>query len=398
MTEIKRVLDLPRGRTVDACRSSLADGEQNLRFGTRTVAHILSDPSELRGLKEEWNSLSAKHGSPLLDFEWSQACAEALCSKSSPLTTFVIRSNGRLRAIAPMITARYAGIPQLEMLGSKFGEPSGFIYDDDEALTLLLQAILKSRKPFVMNRFDVSSPELARLIALLSKTSYCRMSDGGSSPWVPLKSNWAEFEASMSSGRRSDLRRYRRKAERIGEVEFQVVTPTQDTLAPYMREVFRIEASGWKGKAQSAILNCPHLERFYTLYAKAAVELGTFRLFFLKIGGRTAAMRMAVEHGNRLWDLKIGYDPDFRECSPGILMTHETLRYASQQGLSAHEFLGRAEHWETIWTSVANRYVSPRVYPLSFNGGLSVAQDTVRFLSRRAGAMLNRPDPGKATC
>jgi CelD/BcsL family acetyltransferase involved in cellulose biosynthesis len=349
---------------------------------------IVSDLSGLKCMREEWKALSANFNSPLMTYEWSAACADAFCSGNNRLTMFVIRSNGVLRGIAPMITIHRACIPQLEMLGVKLGEPSGFLYSDDEALTMLLQAILTFRRPFVLSRFGINSPEVRLLNELRPKFSVCVNWNGGASPWVPMKNNWKELEAGISSGRRSDLRRYRRRAERRGQVEFQVVRPDPDSFMPHLKEIFRVEASGWKGQGGSAILNSPQSERFFSQYARAASKLGILRLFFLRIGNKTAAVRMAVEYGNRLWDLKIGYDPSFSECSPGILLTHETLRYASHEGLEAHEFLGRAEPWESIWTSEANHYLSPRVYPLSFNGSLSIAQDTVRLAIRKASVIV----------
>ena len=56
-----------------------------------------------------------------------------------------------------------------------------------------------------------------------------------------------------------------------------------------------------------------------------------------------AAVRMAVEVENTLWELKIGYDEQFAKWSPGVVLTHETIRHAFEHGLSGLEFLGRAE-------------------------------------------------------
>jgi CelD/BcsL family acetyltransferase involved in cellulose biosynthesis len=158
-------------------------------------------------------------------------------------------------------------------------------------------------------------------------------------------------------------------------VEFQALTPETSSLLPALREAFRVEAASWKGRNGTAILMRPRSERFFTEYAQAAARYGILRLFFLKIGGETAAARIALEHGNCLWDLKIGYDERFRDCSPGVLLTHATLRHAQERGLSGMEFMGYDEAWEHLWAVETHRYVTLSVHPLSLRGALSFAQD-----------------------
>src|SRR5688500_13837411 len=114
--------------------------------------------------------------------------------------------------------------------------------------------------------------EMQILRELLPKYFLCVKWNGGVSPWVPLNMAWRDFEANISPGRRSDLRRYWRRAERVGQVEFQVVHPDKDTLIRHLMEVFRVEASGWKGRNGSAILLNPSMERFYNHYARTATE------------------------------------------------------------------------------------------------------------------------------
>jgi CelD/BcsL family acetyltransferase involved in cellulose biosynthesis len=87
------------------------------------------------------------------------------------------------------------------------------------------------------------------------------------------------------------------------------------------------------------------MRRFCTGYAKVAASNAMSRTLFLRLGERAAA-RMAVEYGDRLWEIKIDYDERFSRCSPGILLTHETLRWTCERHLISHEFLGTAEPWQ----------------------------------------------------
>jgi CelD/BcsL family acetyltransferase involved in cellulose biosynthesis len=174
----------------------------------------------------------------------------------------------------------------------------------------------------------------------------------------------------------------------LGKVEFEVLHPDVGTFTPYLEEFFRIEASGWKGRAGTAALCNPHAHQCYCDYARSATQLGTLRLFFLKIDGKAIAGRIAVEHGKRLWELKIAYDEAYSKCMPGIILTHETLRYAVERGLEAYEFLGQAEAWERHWPCEEDEYVSMRVYPFTLIGQLSLAQDVYQLALREGGKVV----------
>ncbi len=352
-------------------------------------AQIISDCSTFQAMREEWNELADKFVSPLLRHEWFAACIDAFSSKRNPPSIIAIRCGGKLKAIAPLMTVNPGLVPQMEVLGGDFfGEPCGFLYDSDAALAALYQAIFERAHSFSLPRFHVQAQESLMLSAMLAPNWFCINRSGASSLRVPLKSTWKEFEGSMSSGRRSDLRRYRRRAEQLGKVEFEVVHPDPDTLLPHLQELFRIEASGWKGESGSAILASPLNFRFISHYARSAAEIGILRLFFLRIDGRTVAARMAVEHGKRLWDLRVAYDETYSRCAPGVLLTQETLRYAVASGLEAYEFLGRAEAWERHWPVEEDQYVSIRVYPASAKGQISLLQDGGRLASRKTARLL----------
>jgi CelD/BcsL family acetyltransferase involved in cellulose biosynthesis len=161
-----------------------------------------------------------------------------------------------------------------------------------------------------------------------------------------------------------------------------------------MEDLLRIEASGWKGQNGSALLCEPYYRNFYEHYARLAAEQGMLRLFFLRVDGKTIAARMSVECGKRLWDLKIGYDETLSKCAPGVLLTHETLRYAVNRGLDAHEFLGHPEAWERNWPCEEETYVSLAAFPFSFKGQISILEECCRSVLARtsvaARAAFNR--------
>jgi hypothetical protein len=86
-----------------------------------------------------------------------------------------------------------------------------------------------------------------------------------------------------------------------------------------------------------------------------------------------------LEYAGRLWGLKQGYDERWAPCAPGILLAHESIRYACEKGLAAYEFLGSAEKFQTRWPIELTAYSRLRYYPLSPSGALAACDDACRL-------------------
>ena len=103
-----------------------------------------------------------------------------------------------------------------------------------------------------------------------------------------------------------------------------------------------------------------------------------------RIDDAAAAARMTVEFGERLWELKIGYDERWAKCSPGIILMHETLRYACEKQLKGYEFLGHFEPWQQRWPLQTTHHATVGFYPFALAGGLSFSYDVCRLAGRKA--------------
>jgi proline dehydrogenase len=112
-------------------------------------------------------------------------------------------------------------------------------------------------------------------------------------------------------------------------------------------------------------------------------------------------MQLAVEHGTRLWLLKIGYDDRFARSSPGTLLLLESLRWASRAGLDAVELLGRREPWTRQWTDEARECVAIHAYPATPRGMGSLVSDGAlqgkrRVVERSSRRYVAGPDVASA--
>lgn len=352
---------------------------------------IIAHADELAPLANDWNALSEPLRSPMVSYEWFQACADAT-TPPGRLFVAVLRNDGRVRAIAPLVLGDCGHVPTLEFLGHayiRYAEPTNLLYADEHSLRDLLSEVLDLGFPLRLDRIPAESLA-AKVLSEPGNGMFSVAPRESCSLFVPISGTWSEFEKSIPKKRRGNLRNAMKIAKGFGDVTFENHRPAVDTYRDLMRDLFTIEMSGWKGRAGTSIASSPYGRRFLLLYGEAMARLGMLRIFAMSIDGRPVAMRFAVEHARRTWEIKIGYDEAFRACSPGILLTHETIRDAFENGLEAHEFLGFEERWEHLWTKTTNRYLSFRIYPRSWNSALRISSDFAGFAHRKAKAELDR--------
>jgi CelD/BcsL family acetyltransferase involved in cellulose biosynthesis len=175
---------------------------------------------------------------------------------------------------------------------------------------------------------------------------------------------------------RSDLRRARRQAEKLGEVSAEVLAPQSAAeFVDLFGEAQRVEASSWKGRTKTALAEDAERRAFFSAYGRRAVAQGILRMAFLRIDGQAVATQIAVQSDGRLWLLKIGYDDAFSRCSPGQLLMLESLRYACDAGLKSLEFLGADAPWTRRWTKTERETISLAIYPATPRGIGALAGD-----------------------
>lgn len=346
----------------------------------RRVAH---SAEEVDALAECWRELDTAIANPLVHFDWIRTALWAFEDEVEPFVITICRG-GKLRAVAPLIRRRVHGVRRLMLAGVKeLHEPSDLASIEPAALRRLVASITHRGAPLVLERMPADSPALRLLQKSLSHWAVVMVRPQATCPYIALDESWLEPELHLNAGRRSDLRRARRRAEQLGELTTELHTPSLGELPELLDAALEVEANSWKGDSGTALLCDPHRAAFYRRYAEAACLNGSLRICFLRIGDRVAAMQVAVEQGGAFWLLKVGYDQRFANCSPGMLLMRNTIRYAVEAGLSSYEFLGKAETWTRVWTTTERSYVTLRSYPFGVRGMSALVADASVSLYRK---------------
>ncbi|HTR81300.1 MAG TPA: GNAT family N-acetyltransferase [Bacteroidota bacterium] len=354
------------------------------RHSDESGVEIVTTIARLRELRQDWNLIALRTENPLFQFEWFEACAEAFCPPDA-LHVVVVRRTGIVVGIAPLVLAQPSLLQRrIEILGaSVLCEPAGFLCTDADAMNQLISAIMEMRRPLFLGRVGCTSLECNTIERVARRHLFFGLKNRSASPWISIEGSWESYEATLSSSRRSSLRRARRNASKLGTLTTEIFSPSAEHLDRYLDEVFEVESANWKGQAGTSIRSISPLKKFFATYAKAAAQAGILRLCFLRVNGKPIAVQIAVEYARRFWVLKIGYDEEYASCSPGNVLMHDVVRYAFERKLISFEFLGSDEPWLHIWTDKIHSFSSLRLYPPTIPSLINLGLDSFKYMSRR---------------
>jgi CelD/BcsL family acetyltransferase involved in cellulose biosynthesis len=355
-------------------------GEGRLGTGLAEGVGLVTRQVELEQLAPRWDSLADRAG-PVLSSAWIQSWADVY-GRQHRLRILTVDGGTGTRAVLPLVRSRQRPW-RLELLGvDQLREYSDVLSSDEEALLRLAQAVVKWRVPLRLARIPSNSPLLPALRRAFPGPASLHVRQAAGTPFIALDTSWEEPEGSFNARRRADFRAARRRAQRLGQLTTEMLSPSPDQVDSLFDELVTVEAAGWKSAAGTALRTQPDMRSFYLLYCRRAATAGILRLAFLRIAGRAVAVQLAVEQASRYWLLKIGYDEKFSRCSPGTLLMLYTVAWATARGLESYEFLGQEEAWTAVWTQQVRSYVAVHTRPPSLWTAASAAEELARHVVR----------------
>jgi CelD/BcsL family acetyltransferase involved in cellulose biosynthesis len=265
--------------------------------------------------------------------------------------------NGVLRALAPLVPTRRGLTSPVNQ------ESPGFalLASDPESRMHLAHDILSQRcSEVALMRVTLEDVEVLDEAARRSRLRVVR-ERMERSPFIPVKEPWETYESTLDKRFRQNLRRRTRRLGEEGEMAFDI-NDGSENLAPLLDEGFALESLGWKGRGGTAIDSGRRTSTFYSEIARWAAERGWLRLWFLRLEGKAIAFRLDVNDGIAYYGLKVAHDPAHARFSPGIILQHETVRYAFEKGLERFEFLGADEPYKLRWTETTRDLVAWRAF------------------------------------
>ncbi len=354
--------------------------------GGWTVARERGDAGLIEPLAAEWQELGAEGpcDEPFYTPAWVRSYLAAFEPRAR-LTLITIRKGGVLRGVLPLVE-RTIGWGPLHLRWFRTPANSHFPrFDvihgagDREEVAQALWTYLQSWSGWDIMQFE-SAPEPGVAWSLLDLASaaghHARRHRPDASPYVDVTCyprGVDEIITTRPSNLRSQTRRSLKRLRGKGEVELQIVASGHppDEIQAAADAFYRLEASGWKGEAGTAILSDPATKAFYDLVVADARKTGSLVICLLRCDDDLIAAGLKLRWNTTLYELKAGYNEAYSKWSPGHLAKVHTLDAAPDLGVDVLDNCGRADAHKLVWTDLARPFATCFVFNRTVRGRLA---------------------------
>jgi CelD/BcsL family acetyltransferase involved in cellulose biosynthesis len=141
-----------------------------------------------------------------------------------------------------------------------------------------------------------------------------------------------------------ELRRQRHRLAEHGAVRFAVAR-SREEVASALETFLRLEASGWKGKRGTALVQDDGDAAFIRRATPALAEGGQCEIVTLRTADTAVAAAIVLRHQHRAFYFKLGIDERFAKFSPGVQLTLDLTRHlCADPGIASADSTAGADH------------------------------------------------------
>jgi hypothetical protein len=295
--------------------------------GTGTIVEML-DVAALRALTAEWEALAAEAAEPNPFYEHWMLLPALEAYGAQDFRCLAVWDSGTLTGLFPMRPARHWRRLPVGALGAWRHRNMllcGTPLVRAKFATRCIAALLQSAHAPILE-FDWV-PAGGLFYGALAEAAVA-----SGLPWIvtdaytrALLVRDRDPRCRFNSNMKNNLRRWQARLAAYGKVTPVRLAPDGD-LAAWTEEFMRLEASGWKGRAGSALVCRADDRRFVTEVFAEAFRRGRLQITGLNLDGRPLARHCMLSAGEGAFTFKIAYDETYEKCSPGILGEVDNVR------------------------------------------------------------------------
>lgn len=260
------------------------------------------------------------------------------------------RQGGKLAGIAPFFTAKHNGIKKILLLGSiEISDYLDLIIDPGQAGAFINQLFdsLAGKYPdiheMLLYNIPKTSPNLALMEASAGERGWKFASEPAyHTPVIHLAPDWETYLAGIDKKQRHEIRRKLRRAEESPESIGWYIAADKGKLAQEIEDFFNLMALDEKKKQFLTPLMREQMRSIITW----ADDNNLLQLSFFTVEGKKAAAYVCLDYGDRIWVYNSGFDPQFREFSPGWVLLAYLIQHAILNGKKAFDFMRGNEEYK----------------------------------------------------
>lgn len=313
----------------------------------------------LEEVREAWEQAAAgmERRRYFHDIRWYQSYLEVLERDPRRVHFFTFRAAGRPVAVLPLRRSKVsrAGIPVrvLEIPFHQYLSFGDFIIAEGQDLPALARTLLATLRADPRFGWDVLRLpyvlEDARALALIRCMQGFLIQQWrlGDCDYLPCPSGNNPVER-CSKNLRSQLRKSSKRLDALGPNGVDTYREGTE-LERAFQTFLDIEASGWKGRAGTAIKSIPEKERIFRRLFELFSASGQLQIDLLQLNGQSIGGDLTIWMDDTVYDLKIARDQAFDEVSPGHLLTRDLLSRCSENERVRYLNLVSDTEWHSRW-------------------------------------------------
>lgn len=358
--------------------------------------------SGLQGLRQEWQQLV--DGLPDAQYyqrpQWFEAYFQ-ICDHPDDVLWITARKGDRLQAVLPVQRARrrIGPFPLTELRLINHGHMTlsdACANRNSKGLWPMLWDWLKGKEAPDWDRLVATATPADGIWAgwmkeMLPSNSLHSVST--SSARTDCRRTLDSLLKACSANHRSNLSRGTKRIEAIGPMRYECAN-TPEALSRAFPVFLKIEASGWKGEANSAVASNQSLTRFYQSLLDELGSRGECEIDLLYVGEQPIATVLWFRTARELHLQKIGYLEEMSRLSPGkMLMKEAFARACADPTLDRLCFITHPD-WAEPWKPESNPVLEFSLYRDSLLGTFLCRLNSFkRRAHANAGPFASAKDP-----
>ncbi|MCK6548599.1 GNAT family N-acetyltransferase [Myxococcota bacterium] len=331
---------------------------------------VIDHVDTFRANADAWDALvrRAPGGEIFATHVWLDAWWRAFAAPGAELAIACVRDGARIVAALPM----QASGRRWSALFNHYSGRTSVLHDPAEprALTRLFGGLARAH-----DRWDVielpwvpeDSDGLAWLRALAPPGLHVHAVRTSESPFLPIEDGSFEafYTRRFSARTRSRDRQSLRQASDRPGFALDVVRAealSADALGALLDRMMAVEALGWKGAANSSMVQDPATRRFVRDVTLRLAPEGCVSIVTLSIDGQLAAFVLGLVFGGVYSYYKTSFDPAFEALRPGRIVTTRAIEEAWARGVRCFDFLGAADEYKLRYTDHVRPHATVFLY------------------------------------
>ena len=288
---------------------------------------VSSGKDGFTSLECDWSKLAALYGHHFLHFPAWYAARLAVMESPNNLIFAALYSQDKLHGVVSLqqrkIVLAGVAIPSLELAYPNEMGLCDFLLSPGVTLNLgdLNRALRRSGYYYFGIKFTgagVASCAYSQLskARLPRKLSHC-------TKFLDVQRGRTSFYEGYSSKFKRNIRRKRSKALESGNLDVRRFKNTEAVRA--FQDFLRLESSGWKGREATSIAQQSDKLLYYNTLIESYSNDGVHVVNLLYLNDRVIAAQLGVQVATVLYLLKIAYDEECADISPGYLLIDELI-------------------------------------------------------------------------